>query len=122
MDQGSFTDLPDLIILTLAIVLPLVILLEVSLSPQPYRIRRISLVPVSISIGIILAFFGALFILGNIRRIGVYLSSDPILQVFILMALALFFTSPMLLGSRPPEKKNRPRQGQSQPRTIKTNK
>jgi hypothetical protein len=122
VDHGSFTDLPDLIVLTLGIVLPLVILLEASLAPQPYRIQRISLIPTVISIGMIIGFFSVLFLLANIRRIGVYLSSDPILQVFILMALALFFTAPVLLGSSPPEKENRPRGGNSQPRTIKTNK
>ena len=122
IDHGSFTDLPDLILLTLGIVVPLVILLEVSLAPRPYRLQRISLVPTLISIGIILSFFGVLFILGNIQRIGVYLSSDPLLQVFILTALALFFTAPMLLGSRPPEKRNRPSRAESQAGTIKTNK
>lgn len=122
MEQGSFTDLPNLILLTVAVIVPLVILLEITLAPRPYRLQRISLVPAMISIGIIVAFFGVLLILANIQRIGVYLASDPLLQVFILMALALFFTSPILLGSRPPEKGNRTSGGESQPRTIKTNK
>jgi len=106
--EGSFSDMSDLILLTLAVVLPIVILLEITLSSRPYKVQRISLIPTLITFCIIGAFSFLLFLIkvgfGPFDRIGVYLSSDPVLQLFILLSMAIFFTGPILLGSRPPEK------------------
>jgi hypothetical protein len=103
-----------------------IVLLEVSLSQRPYRLRRISLLPSLVTAGIVLGFFGALFIIVNAPapydRFGIYLSSDPVLEVFVLMSLTLFFTSPILIGSQQPSDGNASRQGHGQRDTIKTNK
>ncbi|MFO8050599.1 MAG: hypothetical protein R6V01_02730 [Thermoplasmatota archaeon] len=101
VDSADLTDLGDLSLMVIFVVLPEIVLLELVLSPRPYSFDRISFAPVLISASLILGFSLALFLLTRVQRIGVYLNSDPTLQVFILMALSIFFTGPILLGSRP---------------------
>jgi hypothetical protein len=113
LSSGSVSDIKDLSLLVLGIVVPILILVEINLSPSPYRLQRVSLVPVSITIGIVAGFIGALLLLlnapGRFGGIGVYLSSDPVLQIFIIMSLTIFFTGPILLGSGPPEERKEAR-------------
>ncbi|MGA1872189.1 MAG: hypothetical protein ACMUHY_00830 [Thermoplasmatota archaeon] len=122
MSAVSLSDLPEVGLLSLALVLPLVLLLEISLSDRPYRVQRISLVPILVSLGMIAVFISTLFVLARFQRIGVYVSSDPLLQVFVLISLTIFLTGPVLLGSRPAEQEKIERSQNGQPSTIKTNK
>ncbi|MGA1793410.1 MAG: hypothetical protein ACMUHM_05620 [Thermoplasmatota archaeon] len=122
IDTATFSDLPRMLLLAVSLVLPVLVLIELSLSERPYRLQRISLLPVLVSTGMLLGFFLALFLLVRVQRIGIYLSSDGLLQVFILMALSIFLTAPVLLGSRPSDAENSSSSSDSQPSTIKTNK
>jgi hypothetical protein len=123
---GSFTDMLDLILMTITLIIPVIFLLEVTLAPRPYKVRRLSVVPLLISGGMVIAFFGVLLLImiapAPYDRIGLYLSSDPVLQVFMLMSLSILFTGPVLLGSSPPDDQNTARGAHSQHDTIKTNK
>lgn len=100
VDAGGLMDLWNLSMLVVLLILPEIVLLEIVLSPKPYGFEKISVYPVIISASLVAGFALVLFILTRIQRIGVYLNSDPTLQVFILMALSIFFTGPFLLGSR----------------------
>jgi hypothetical protein len=112
--------------MTVTLIAPVIFLLEVTLAPRPYKVRRLSVGPLLISGGIVIAFFGFLLLIvlapSPYDRIGLYLSSDPLLQVFMLMSLTILFTGPVLLGSGPPEDQNKARGAHSQHDTIKTNK
>ncbi len=95
----DLTDIWSLLLYTILVMVPMVILLEIVLSPSPYRLERISIAPMMISIGMGSGLVLVLLVLSRIQRIGVYLNSDPVLQVFILMALSIFFFGPPLLGT-----------------------
>lgn len=118
----SFSDLPRLLLLTISLLLPIIVLLEISISPKPFRLLRISIVPVLVTAGMVVGFFSILMILVRVQRIGVYLSSDGLLQVFITMALSIFLTGPVLLG-RTGKKTGKTLPGHDgKHSTIKTNK
>ncbi|MBN1539007.1 MAG: hypothetical protein JW939_02600 [Candidatus Thermoplasmatota archaeon] len=119
---ASFSDLPRLLLLSISLVLPMILLLEISLSPRPFRLLRISLVPVLMTAGMIVGFFCILMVLIRVQRIGVYLSSDGLLQVFITMALSIFLTGPVLLGRSGKETDKTLPGHDGQHSTIKTNK
>jgi hypothetical protein len=95
------TDGLDLLMLSAAVVLPLVVLTDIVLTPRPYRVGRISLVPILAAVGMITALIIGLVVLVQFKRIGLYLESDPTLQIFLLMSLSIFLAGPLLLGSRP---------------------
>lgn len=87
------------ILLHTAIVLvPLVGLLELVLSPKPYRLERLSGYPIMIALLLLTGAFLAVFIITRINRIGIYLEADPILQVFMIISLSIFFFGPPLLS------------------------
>ncbi|MBN1391152.1 MAG: hypothetical protein JXA22_10975 [Candidatus Thermoplasmatota archaeon] len=119
---ASFSDLPHLLLLTAGLVIPIIVLLEISLSTRPFRLQRMSLIPVLASIGLVIGFCSILFIMIRVQRIGVYLSSDVLLQVFMMMAISILLTGPILLGSRPPETQVTPDGHDVEHSTIKTNK
>ncbi|MEA3559158.1 MAG: hypothetical protein U9R75_07900 [Candidatus Thermoplasmatota archaeon] len=100
VDTATLTDLGHLSMLLMFVVIPEIILLELVISPKPYRFERISVFPLVISLMLAGGFALVIFVLTRFQRIGVYLNSDPTLQVFVLMALSIFFTGPILLGSR----------------------
>ncbi|MFW3146969.1 MAG: hypothetical protein ACMUIE_09180 [Thermoplasmatota archaeon] len=122
VEEASLTDLPGLLILTIVMVLPEVVVLEMVLSPRPYSISRISLAPILAVSGMVVGFGAAIFILSRFQRIGVYLNSDVTLQVFIMMSLVIFFSGPVLLGSRPSGTGKVDRGDPVFSSTIKTNK
>lgn len=95
----DLTDIWYLLLHTILVMIPLVVLLEIVISPTPYRLERISIAPMIISLGMGAGMLLVLFLLSRVQRIGVYLNSDPVLQVFILMALSIFFFGPPLLGT-----------------------
>jgi hypothetical protein len=95
----DLTDIWSLVLNLLLVMIPLVILLEIVISPSPYKLERLSLPPLLISFGMGAGMITVLFALSRVQRIGVYLNSDPVLQVFILMALSIFFFGPPLLGT-----------------------
>ena len=97
----SLTELPNLFMIGLTLVLPLIGLFEIILSPSPYRLDKVSIAPIVITTSLLSVFILALFFVIRILRIGIYLNSDPTLQVFILMSLSILLTGPILLGSRP---------------------
>jgi len=87
------------VLLHSAIVLvPLVGMLELVLSPRPYRLERLSGYPIMIALLLLVGVFLAVFIITRIQRIGVYLEADPILQVFMIISLSIFFFGPPLLS------------------------
>ena len=100
LSDVSLNNLLSIIIFTVLILLPLVAILEIVLFPRPYRIESISLGPIVISMGLAIGMLITIFILSRVQMIGVYLESDPILQVFILISIAIFLFAPSLL-SRP---------------------
>jgi len=122
MASANFSDLPRLLLMSVALVLPVLVVIELSLSERPYKLQRVSLFPVLATGGMLLGFFTALFLLVRVQRIGIYLSSDGLLQVFVLMALSIFLTAPVLLGSRPSDAEKTIPTTDSKPSTIKTNK
>jgi hypothetical protein len=95
----DLTDIWSLLLHTVLVMIPLVVLLEIVISPSPYRLERISIAPMILSLGMGAGMLLVLFLLSRVQRIGVYLNSDPVLQVFILMALSIFFFGPPLLGT-----------------------
>lgn len=122
VEDASLTDLPHLILLTVVMVLPEVVLLEVILSPRPYAISKVSLAPILTLAGMVTGFGASIYILSRFQRIGVYLNSDVTLQVFIVMSLVIFFSGPALLGSRPSVSQNGRRGNPVYSSTIKMNK
>jgi len=94
-------DMSDLIGLgahSLALLIPLLIMLELILAEKPYRIERISPSPPLKILALLLGFSASLVIVIRISRIGIYLNSDPAIQIFILMALSILFAGPILLS------------------------
>jgi hypothetical protein len=99
IDDLSMTDLSELTANSLAFLIPLIILLELVISEKPYRIEKISAGPVIKTLTLIAGFIITLLIVVRISRIGVYLNSDPMIQIFILMSLSILFSAPVLIGS-----------------------
>ena len=99
IEDASFTNLVLLAAYGAGLIAPLVLMLELILSPKPYRIERISVVPATISVGLLGAFVLALFLLNRYSRIGIFIRSDITLQVFMLVALTLLITGPVILSS-----------------------
>ncbi len=88
-----------IILLHSAIVLvPLVGLLELVLSPKPYRLERLSGYPIMIAFLLLTGAFSAVFVITRVQKIGLYLEADPILQVFMIISLSIFFFGPPLLS------------------------
>jgi len=110
IDGVYLTDAVELMMLSAALALPLIVLIDIILAPRPYKIGRFSLVPVIASVGMVAGVMIGLGILVRIQRIGIYLNTDPTLQVFILISLSIFFTGPFLLGlgTGTPSRKGRP--------------
>ncbi len=102
IDDASFTNLIRLLAYGAGLLLPTILMLELVISPKPYRLERTSLIPVLIMTGLIGVFFLALFLLMGYSRIGIYIHSDVTVQVYILIALTLFLAGPVLLTSRKP--------------------
>ncbi len=98
LSDVSLNNIFSIIIFTILVLLPLVAILEIVLFPRPYRIERISLGPLLISMGLAIGMLITIFILSRVQMIGVYLESDPMLQVFILMSSAIFLFAPPLLS------------------------
>jgi hypothetical protein len=108
------TDGLDLAILSVSLILPIIVLIDIVLVPRPYRIGKVSLVPILSAAGILAGLITGLIFMVQFKRIGVYLESDPTLQVFLMMSFALFLTAPFLMGSRTPVPS---RKGELRPKT-----
>lgn len=98
--EVSFNDMVQLGIYSLGIILPSIIMLELILSRKPYRLEKVSPGPIMITAGLITGFMACLLIIVRISRVGVYLNSDLIVQVFVLMSLSILFAAPVILGGR----------------------
>jgi hypothetical protein len=94
---ADLTDIPRFGALTASLLLPTVMLLELVLTPHPYRIERISIWPFLVVAGLTIALASAMVVLTRIGNIGVYIGSDPTLQLFVLMSLTILFTGPFIL-------------------------
>ncbi|HHD16830.1 MAG TPA: hypothetical protein ENK47_08985 [Euryarchaeota archaeon] len=101
LGSPNLTDIWSVSIHIIILVLPLIILLEAILSPRPYRLERIGIWPLVISIFLSAGAILLLFFLPRIQQIGIYLDSDPSLQIFIITAIAILFFGPVLLGPGP---------------------
>jgi len=97
--EVSFTDMVELLSYTSAVVLPTLVAVELVLTPAPYRLERLSPRPLILTASIIALLFLALYVLTRLLRIGLFLESDVSTQIFILISLSLFFSSPFLLSS-----------------------
>ncbi|MCU0798283.1 MAG: hypothetical protein MUC62_01255 [Candidatus Thermoplasmatota archaeon] len=95
----ELTDLPRFGAVTAALVVPSVILLELILSDRTARSEKVSIWPILVVTGVTAALIATLFFLTRVQGIGVYLGSDPTLQVFILMSLSILYSGPILLGT-----------------------
>ena len=107
LDTVELSNFLGLILRSFIIMLPLLVLLELVLSPKPYRLERISGYPLIISTLLVIGLFFTLFAITRIRHIGIYLDTDPLLQVFILISLAIFFFGPPLLSRTGNRRDNR---------------
>lgn len=108
IDQVDMSDLLGLLNYSLALLLPLLIMLELVIAEKPYRVERISIRPILTVAGLLVGFSILLVIVIRVSRIGIYLNSDPVIQVFILMALSILFFAPVLLGGRDSGKAENP--------------
>lgn len=97
LDTIDLRNMGRLLLHLVLVMAPLVVLLELVLSKKPYRIERISAYPLVISGALVMALLLFLLILTRIRRIGVYLESEPLLQVFIIISLSILIFGPTLL-------------------------
>ena len=103
VEDVSMSDPVGFGAISLAMLIPMLIMLELIIAGRPYRIERVSLSPLLKITGLLLGFSLLLLIVIRISRIGIYLNSDPAIQVFILMALSILFTGPILLSTRTTE-------------------
>jgi hypothetical protein len=94
---AELTDLPRFGALTASLVIPCVILMELLLSDRTVPAEKVSLWPIAVISGLLLLLMTALALLLRLRMIGVYLGSDPTLQVFVLMSLSILISGPILL-------------------------
>jgi len=99
IDPVSLEDLFDLLVLVLTVCVPLIAAIELVLSDKPYRLEKVRWAPLAIASLLVGGMIASLFILIRVQRIGVYLRSDPSLQVFIIISMAVLFTGPILLSS-----------------------
>lgn len=97
----ELADLPRFGALTASLVVPSVLLLELILSDKALRTEKVSVWPILVVFGLTAALVISLIGLTRVQGIGVYLGSDPTLQVFVLMSLSILFSGPILLGSGP---------------------
>jgi hypothetical protein len=100
----SFSDLPELAMLVAGLVIPGIIALELVLSDRPYVHGRLSPVPVVVAVITVGCMVSGVMVLSRLQRIGLYLGSDPMLQVFMFVSLAVLFTGPVLLARGTPGK------------------
>ncbi|MGA1820916.1 MAG: hypothetical protein ACMUIG_00155 [Thermoplasmatota archaeon] len=98
--EVSFNDMYQLAVYTLGIIIPSLIMMELILSGKPYRLEKLSPGPIMVTAGLISGFIISLFIIVRISRVGVYLNSDLIVQVFVLMSLSILFAAPVILGGK----------------------
>ncbi len=95
----ELADLPRFGALTASLVIPPVLLLELILSERTLRTEKVSVWPILVVLGLTVALVITLIGLTRVQGIGVYLGSDPTLQVFVLMSLSILFSGPILLAS-----------------------
>jgi hypothetical protein len=100
----TFTDLQGLSMIVIGLIAPGAIALDLVLSDRPYLIDRFRTVPIGVSVLLIGGMVVSMAALSRVQRIGIYLNSDPLLQVFIAISLALLFTGPVLLTRGAPGK------------------
>jgi hypothetical protein len=104
MPAQSFFDMGQLSLMVAGIVVPGVIALDMALSERPYQFFKPRPAPVAITALLAAGLIGGIVVLSRLQRIGVYLGSDPVLQVFMVIALSVLFTGPVLLTKGPPGK------------------
>jgi hypothetical protein len=104
MPDQSFSDLSELAMLVAGLVLPGIIALELVLSDRPYVHGRLSMVPLGVTVISVVCMVSGVMVLSRLQRIGLYLGSDAMLQIFMLVSLAVLFTGPVLLARGTPGK------------------
>ncbi len=100
LQDATLSNLIDLILYSVGLLFPMVIMLELILSARPYRIERVSAFPIIVTMVMICLFWGCLFIVVRVGRIGIFLGSNPSTQIFIIISLTLLFVGPFLISSR----------------------
>ncbi len=100
LQDAALSHMLDLILYSVGLLFPMVIMLELVLSARPYRIERISAFPIILTIALICLFWGGLFIVVRVGRIGIFLGSNPSTQIFITVSLTLLLVGPFLISSR----------------------
>ncbi len=95
----ELTELPRFGALTASLVVPSVILLELVISDRTVRSEKFSIWPILVVSGLTAALMTFLIFLTRVKGIGVYLGSDPTLQVFVVMSLSILLSGPILLGT-----------------------
>ncbi len=100
LHDATLSILIDLILYSVGLLLPMLIMLEFILSARPYRIERLSAFPIILTIVLICLFWGGLFIVVRVGRIGIFLGSNISTQIFITISLTLMLVGPFLISSR----------------------
>lgn len=112
MGDVDLTDLPRFAAIATALMLPTLMLLELVLTPRPYRVEKVAVWPMVIGAGLTAALAISVLALLRMRNLGIYIGSDPTLQVFVIMSLTILFTGPFLLRTG---QRGASEQGQSGP-------
>lgn len=96
--ERYLTDLPELAMLALTLLIPSMIALELVLSERPYNLQPPGFKPLTITAVLAAMTVISLVLIPRMLRIGVYMGSDPGLQVFLVISASLLFTAPVLLS------------------------
>jgi hypothetical protein len=98
---SGMDDIWNLFLHSVIIIIPLIITLEIILTPRPYRIERISLTPLIVTSILILVYVSLIFFIPRFERIGLYLGSQDLVQVFLVISISILLFSPPLLSRGP---------------------
>ncbi|MCK5774303.1 MAG: hypothetical protein KAH57_10990 [Thermoplasmata archaeon] len=97
--DASLSNLMDLILYSVGLLIPMVLMLELVLSSRPYRIERISPLPLVLTIALTCLFWGGLLAVVRVGRIGIFLGSNVSTQIFIIISLSLLLVGPFIISS-----------------------
>ncbi|MDG6225169.1 MAG: hypothetical protein QCI82_06615 [Candidatus Thermoplasmatota archaeon] len=92
------SDLRDMAMLAVTLLIPSIIAIELVLTRRPYDLRAPGLKPFAITAILAVMTVIALVAIPRLLRIGIYMGSDPGLQVFFAISASLLFTAPVLLS------------------------
>lgn len=97
---SSFSDPVGLLLRAAVLVLPALVLLELVLYPGRYRVEKVSVTSVVLMAALSGGMVLTLYAISRIAWIGIYLGSDPSLQVFLLISLSVLFFGPALFSGK----------------------